>query len=133
MSRIGINIDGIEKTVKKLQSYGEEGDKQIRELTEIKARDIEINAKEVVPVGTPESTGIRGYIGGSLRQSIRAEKLSELSWIITAYEFYASFVEYGTRKMTARPYLFPAWKRGIISYRKDLKKALDRLAKKYNK
>ena len=32
MSRIGINIDGIEKTVKKLQSYGEEGDKQIRDI-----------------------------------------------------------------------------------------------------
>lgn len=80
-----------------------------------KARALEIiggkaesYAKRLCPVGTPESTGIPGYIGGTLRNSITHEQYDENTEIIGSNVEYAPFVELGTTKMKPRPYLRPA-------------------------
>lgn len=56
-------------------------------------------ATDLVPVGTPESTGIDWYIGGLLRQSIQARVDAEGQnvYIGTNIE-YAPYVELGTGK-----------------------------------
>lgn len=58
--------------------------------------------KDRTPVGTPESTGIPGYVGGALRESwqlgeIRGSGRNLEIEILNGME-YASFVEYGHRK-----------------------------------
>jgi HK97 gp10 family phage protein len=60
------------------------------------AADVKTMAKQIVPVRT-----------GHLRQSIYAEVRD---WIarIGAEATYAIFVEFGTRYIQARPYLYPA-------------------------
>ena len=80
-------------------------------------------AKQLCPVGTPESTGISGYVGGSLRDSIRKEKAvseGEVVYVgIRAGGYvtnpntgrlvdYALYVEYGTSRMQPRPFIRPA-------------------------
>lgn len=58
-------------------------------------------AKMLCPVGTPESTGIEGYHGGTLRNSIThtTERTIEGdSAIIGSNVEYAAFVEFGTGK-----------------------------------
>lgn len=86
-------------------------------------------AKKLAPVGTPESTGIPGYVGGRLRNSITyatntkhstgeapakppdyethgtAEKNSV--YLGTNVE-YAVYVELGTKITPAQPFLKPA-------------------------
>ncbi len=62
-------------------------------------------AKQNCPVGTPESTGIKGYHGGRLRQSIQVSNTRYLEWTCGTNVFYAIFVEKGTVKMRARPFL----------------------------
>lgn len=66
-------------------------------------------AKEKAPVGTPESTHKKKYIGGQLRNSItnKVDK-SEMAVYIGSNVEYAPYVELGTRKMSARPFLKPA-------------------------
>lgn len=66
-------------------------------------------AKDLCPVGTPESTGIPGYIGGTLRNSIthKVDDAAGAVYIGTNVE-YAPYVELGTVKMAAQPYLKPA-------------------------
>lgn len=64
-------------------------------------------AKALCPVGTPESTGIPGYKGGTLRNSITHTRDKDSAYIGTNVE-YAPYVELGTVKMKARPYLKPA-------------------------
>ena len=68
----------------------------IKAVSEAMARALEIcggkaetYAKELAPVGTPESTGIPGYHGGTLRNSIspmnngtRKRRSSAARWII---------------------------------------------------
>lgn len=61
-------------------------------------------AKGYCPVGTPESTGIPGYIGGTLRNSISHADDGEAAYIGTNVE-YAPYVELGTRYMHPRHFL----------------------------
>lgn len=94
-------------------------------------------AKRLCPVGTPESTGIKGYIGGTLRNSIthaldgesaaiseytdnagndkgsysgtapQNSALSRSVYIGTNVE-YAPYVEMGTSRTRAKPFIQPA-------------------------
>ena len=105
-------------------------------------------AKKLAPVGTPESTGIPGYIGGLLRGSI-THALSGKQPSISTYQDnagkrrgsysgnapeeigennksvyigtnveYSSYVELGTIKMAAQPLLKPAVADHANEYRK---------------
>lgn len=81
-------------------------------------------AKILCPVGTPASTGIPGYIGGSLKKTIRKEKRAHPKGNIVYQGIraggyvtnpntgrivdYARHQEYGTSKMRPRPYMRPA-------------------------
>lgn len=72
------------------------------------AARVETAAKGRCPVGTPESTGKPGYVGGRLRSSInwRIElEGDELVGIIGTNVEYAIYVHEGTRYMAARPFL----------------------------
>lgn len=92
-------------------------------------------AKDLCPVGTPQSTGKPGYIGGTLKNSI-THAISGQAPAITSYADdsgkikgsysgsapnskvpsvyigtnveYGPYVELGTAKMAAQPYLKPA-------------------------
>lgn len=61
------------------------------------ALDIEAQAKMNAPVDT-----------GALRNSIAASKNDELSWQVAVGVNYGAFVEYGTTRMAAQPFLTPA-------------------------
>jgi len=60
------------------------------------AHDVELGAKGLAPVDT-----------GHLRASIAAGG-GGMTWRVTAAAAYAIYVELGTRKMSAQPYLVPA-------------------------
>lgn len=66
---------------------------------EVKKATLEIQAKaqELVPVKT-----------GTLRRSITSQFPTDLSGVVGTSVFYGQFVEFGTRRMGARPYLRPA-------------------------
>lgn len=107
----------------RLANSTEEGIKKIV----IAIRD---DAKAFCPVGTPESTGIKGYVGGSLRDSIRLQTFQNPGTYIRRLGVsaggyvvnpnsgrkvdYAAYVEKGTSKMLPRPFL-----RNAIERHKD--------------
>ena len=62
-------------------------------------------AKARCPVGTPESTGIKGYIGGTLRNSIDHYE-DESSTTVGTNVVYAPYVELGTGPYYTPP---PEW------------------------
>jgi HK97 gp10 family phage protein len=65
----------------------------------------EAYATKLCPVGTPESTGQKGYRGGTLRQSITFESDDESMTLGTNVE-YAPYVELGTGPNFTPP---PEW------------------------
>lgn len=65
------------------------------------ALDVEGNAKNTVPVDT-----------GNLKSSISTEFENDgLTAIVAPHTEYAAYVEFGTRRMTAQPYMTPAAER----------------------
>ncbi len=99
MAGLSGNVGGIEITKDNskevLASLEDQGEK-ILTMIGIKA---EKYAKALCPVGTSESTGVKGYRGGTLRNSItfQVEKGSgEVGVAIGTNVEYAPFVELGT-------------------------------------
>lgn len=98
MTSIEMEENNIDTFLKELQSKR----LLIHEGIGIKA---EKYAKARCPVGTPESTGKKGYRGGTLRNSITHEADSDAVTIGTNVE-YAPYVELGTGPYFEAP---PAW------------------------
>ena len=87
----------------------------------------ETYAKQLAPVGTPESTGIPGYHGGTLRNSITHEQMDEKTEVIGSTVYYAPYVELGTYKMKSRPFLRPAAENHLTEYKEVIEKELAKL------
>lgn len=67
--------------------------------------EVEKYAKALCPVGTPESTGKKGYRGGTLRNSITFQVDGDVLSVGTNVE-YAPYVELGTGPYFTPP---PSW------------------------
>jgi len=78
---------------------------------------------KLCPVGTAESTGIPGYRGGTLRDSITHTADDEAAYIGTNVE-YAPHVEMGTIYQRARPYLRPAVTEHQLTYQEIIRNEL---------
>lgn len=82
---------------------------------------LQTKAQKNAPVGTPQSTGIPGYMGGKLKQSIGLEITGGgMTAEVEPSAEYAAYVEYGTRYMDAQPYLKPAYDEQKQKFVKDL-------------
>jgi len=71
--------------------------------------------KQRCPVGTPQSTHKKNYIGGVLRTSYDyLISDDELEAIVYTNIYYGKFVELGTYKMAAQPHLYPSFVDGAV-------------------
>lgn len=115
-----LKFEGINDISKKINRTNLDDVKAVvRQCTGI----MENKAKRIVPVGTPESTGIKGYRGGTLKRSITSRiKDKGLTGETTPYTDYDIYVELGTRKMRARPFMRPAFLYASKEFKKRLKK-----------
>lgn len=80
------------------------------------AYDIEAHAKSIVPVDT-----------GKLKNSISVEMPKETLAIIAPHTEYAGYVEYGTRRQRAKPYMRPAAEKVAPSFLEACRKLEDKL------
>jgi HK97 gp10 family phage protein len=71
--------------------------RRISQVVRKVASDVEARAKQIVPVDT-----------GATKNSIRAQTVNELTSEVVVGTHYAAYLEFGTHKMPARPYLRPA-------------------------
>ena len=117
----------------------------LAELTRAKARALETiglkaegYAKRLCPVGTVESTGIKGYRGGTLRNSITHAVNGDVLSVGSNVE-YAPYVELGTGPHFEPP---PDWEtfsskrgsgvgRGYVKPRRYLQPAIEEHAGEY--
>ena len=97
MTSTGIFLTNFDKIMKKVDMK-----KELEEAVEAIAYMIEGEAKRICPVRT-----------GRLRASIHTGKIEEGVYYVGTNVYYAPYVEFGTRKMAARPYLRPAAKKVV--------------------
>ena len=84
-------IKGLQELLKKFKTLDKEIIKNVDDLIEGAAQEIEIDAKVAAPVNKLKS-------GGSLRQGIKAEPIQgeKLGYRVVAKEKYSAFMEFGT-------------------------------------
>ena len=77
---------------------------------------------------------------GYLRNSIHPTKIDRFNWEVGTNvsanpdvdnEGYATYVEFGTSKQRAQPFMRPAYAKGVKRLDRDMKKSIDRIMKKY--
>lgn len=91
-------VTGKKKVEKEMVQKMEDLKEQAKDILEMNAYEYEGTAKRLVPVDT-----------GKLRASIKTEgNADRTSFKVTANTHYAGYVEYGTHKQKAQPYMGPA-------------------------
>lgn len=91
-----ITLEGVEEFKAAMQRFDSAMQESVHVRLESWVADVKALAQQLVPVKT-----------GRLRNSIYA-KIQEWTMEVGAEADYALFVEFGTRYMQERPYLFPA-------------------------
>lgn len=101
--RVTVKVVGLDQAIKDVKKFAFIKREAIRIAVKNAALDVERTAKEFVAVDT-------GRLKSSLQTDLSA-LLAGLTFsaIVGSPVKYAPFVEFGTRKMHAQPYLYPAW------------------------
>ena len=81
----------------KLDPRWKQLESQFEAVVQIAARNIEARSKQLVPIDT-----------GATMNSIEARPEGKMEWRIGPTTEYAPFLEFGTERMTARPYMIPS-------------------------
>lgn len=100
---------GLEKIFTVMDRHYEEQAQQIDEEAQAAGIECQALTKQACPVGTPESTHKKGYIGGTLRASYQYWRIGPRECKVSTRVGYGPDVEFGTKKMKARPHFFPAY------------------------
>lgn len=121
--RTTVTIDGLAELDRALAELGPEATKVGRTALRATANEVRDAVKAAAPVGTGTTKktarnkrgDVREYDYGRLRDNIRTREVrarrdnSVVMAVTTGNAFWGRFLEYGTRKMTARPFFRPAW------------------------
>ena len=107
------NLEGVEEFKKAVEKLDSAMQRQIREQLAKWAANVKDAAKQLAPVRT-------GYLRSSLYAEIQGWTAK-----IGAEASYAGFVEFGTRYMQARPYIYPALQRHLPQLEQIILEALD--------
>ena len=115
-----IKLEGMEKLQVKLKKNVQMS--KVKQIVKDNGAALQEAAQRKAPVGTPQSTGIPGYVGGTLKRSIGLEiRDGGLTAEVEPTAEYAAYVEYGTRYMNAQPYMRPSYTAQKEKFKSDLK------------
>ena len=136
----GARIIGLAKLQKKLNAMPQIAKEEIKKALEQSADEIVELAKNLVPEDTGELRDSIGWTYGKVPRGamtlgkVFASKLAT-DLTITIYAgnseaYYARFVEFGTQKMSARPYFYPSYRANKKKAQSRIRRSITRAAKK---
>ena len=109
----------LKKTMQRLLKDNQDGLKMAMGAAGL---DMQNAAKEAAPVGTPESTGIKGYLGGTLRQSIRYVQIENgLGAKISTNVHYAVYQNNGTSRISGKRFMEKGFAAGVSRLMRTLR------------
>lgn len=110
-----VDVTGIDETIEGLKKYFKSVEDNIKDVVKESAVNIESKSKMKAPVDT-----------GNLRRGITHQVLDNgLDAEIGTYDIeYAPYIEYGTSKNPAKPYLRPSLEEELPNFQKLLERAV---------
>lgn len=110
-------LEGLEKLSNKLK-------KNIK-MADVK-RVVSTNGAELTNKMTRSANFVKGYQTGTTKRSIQLSKEdSGFTAIVEPGTEYSPYLEYGTRKMEAQPFVGPAFNEQKEIFKKDMKKLVE--------
>lgn len=94
---VKFKVKGVDRMVRQLAAKG----KQARVATEAELQKSSLRIERAAKVKAPVDTG-------AMKNAIFSAKHGNLTYKVTSPQFYSVYVELGTRKMAAKPFLRPA-------------------------
>ena len=110
---IKLEVKGVKETLAQIDLRNKKVRQAVQEQVNKSALNIQREAKKRCPVDT-----------GALRNSITVDFYGIMSAEIGPHMPYAPYVEYGTRKMRAQPFLFPAFEEERPKFEEELARAI---------
>ena len=118
---MGVKLIGFEKLEAKLTKNMDLS--AVKSAVKKNGSEMQKKAQKNAPVGTPQSTGIPGYVGGTLKRSIGLEITDGgMTAEVESTAEYAAYQEYGTRFMKGKPHIRPAFDEQKGKFKSDLGK-----------
>jgi HK97 gp10 family phage protein len=110
---VACDVEGVGEFQAAMQQFDSRMQSHVQRQLTIWAEDVKALAKQLAPVRT-------GRLSGSIYAKIQ-------EWVaeIGAEATYALFVEFGTRHMRARPYLYPALQEHLPRLEQIICEAID--------
>lgn len=112
-TRVSIGLSGADAALAKIRAYGAKKRGEFEAIIATSALEIESDAKALAPVDS-----------GRLRASIRANFENRLKVTVGTPVEYAPFVEFGTVRQRAQPFLIPAIEANRERFIRNLKAAI---------
>ncbi|MDV3661632.1 hypothetical protein CMU70_14350 [Elizabethkingia anophelis] len=148
-------VKGLDKVLRKLDSFGEDGKRRIAAVTKAAALDIQHEATRNAPTMYKYADGQEEHVNGEIAKSIKAEKINDTNWTVSVNSKMGAYAEFGTGAyvqvvdewkdiawsyyvngkgiMLPQPYLYPAYIKGKKQYVQAMEDALEGLKRKYGK
>jgi len=120
--KVGARILNTGQVMKAYRTASKQMDQKLQNRVEAALRIVQREAMRQAPVGKYPSGS--GRTGGTLRQSIKYERIAPLTGIVEAKAHYGVYVNYGTYKMRANPFMDRALKLANPIIRKNFKLAV---------
>lgn len=117
-SNMSVKFEGLDKLIKDFSKVTKsEVNNTLRTIVRVNGSEMQRQAKDYVPYDT-----------GALQSSIGITmKDGGLTAEIAPTMHYAGYVEYGTRNMSAQPYMRPAYLEQEIDFRNDMEEVIKKL------
>lgn len=126
MAYVRITVDGKEAFLAQLHQRLAKHEDKVSDAIQGAGIDMESGSKRRSPVGTPESTGIKGYRGGRLRAGNQYKKTGKLSCQVGNRVSYSRPINYG--HVTRNPEVYvrpnPFWTATYLEVKQSLLKEL---------
>ncbi len=125
-----VKVIGLREANRSLKQLPPEAQAGAQHVFDVTAFHVSTAAASHAPRSVDGSRGHPpGFLAASIRWESRPRSLAAVVGVAAA-AFYWKFVEYGTRKMAARPYLRPAADANRFDHQSRLVDALSRAASK---
>jgi HK97 gp10 family phage protein len=118
--KIDAEMKGLDKALKKMKRYPEEKKAGVVNVIEKTSNNVEASQKQDVPVGEGETKD-------SIQTIIEADGLTARIGPMGPKGFKKHWLEFGTVKMPAQPFIRPSGEKNRNQYISDLKKEMSKV------
>lgn len=105
--KVNVDVIGEKEVLRALKNLSTEKSRKVKGEVYVTGLDVQRIARERL---AGRSGGTKAWKTGNLANSIIVDMVESGKFVEVGPEApYGPYIEYGTIKMAARPYLFPAW------------------------